>query len=91
MGYKKDSIRKGGRWFSLGAIHPLVPSNKFPFSCLIARLALFSSALTLHLWLSQSASGYFKGYPDLPSDVDSIQVAFNSMFANGLNWDLSFS
>ena len=47
VGYKKDSIRKGGRWFSVRANHPF-SFNKFPFSCLTARLALFFSALALH-------------------------------------------
>ena len=45
--YKKDSIRKGGHWFSLRANHLLFPSNKFPFSCLTTWLALFFSAIAL--------------------------------------------
>ena len=32
----------------------------------------------------------FKENSSLPSDVDSIWVAFNSMLINGLNWNLSF-
>ena len=44
MGYKKEHIRKGGHWFSLRASTLSFPSNKFPFSCLIAQLALFFSA-----------------------------------------------
>ena len=48
MGYKKDSIRKGRRWFSLRASHPLSPFNKFPSSCLTAQLVLFFSSLALH-------------------------------------------
>ena len=49
VGYKKDSVRNGGRWFSLRASHPLFPSNKFPISCLTARLSLFLSALALQM------------------------------------------
>ena len=44
VGYKKEHIRKGGHWFSLRASTLSFPSNKFPFSCLIAQLALFFSA-----------------------------------------------
>ncbi len=31
----------------------------------------------------------FKENSGLPSDVDFTWLAFNSMFINGLNWDLS--
>ena len=33
---------------------------------------------------------FFKENSGFPSDVDSTQVVFNSMFIHGLNWDLSF-
>ena len=46
VGYKKDSVRKGERWFSLRATLSF-HSNKFTFSCLTAQLAFFFSALIL--------------------------------------------
>ena len=39
-------------------------------------------AITINLIL------FFKENSDLPSEVDSVWVAFNSMLINGLNWDL---
>ena len=32
---------------------------------------------------------FFKENSGLPSDVESTQVPFNSMFVNGMNWDPS--
>ena len=47
VGYKKDSVRKGGHWFSLRPATLSFPSIKFFFSCLTAWLALFFSAFAL--------------------------------------------
>ena len=47
VGYKKDSITKGRTLVLLKGRSPSFPSNKFPFSCLTARLALFFSSLAL--------------------------------------------
>ena len=36
---------------------------------------------------SRQLDYFFKENSDLPSEVDSVWVAFNSMLINGLNWD----
>lgn len=61
-----------------------------PKTCWLAQdTGLYSETQWMYAWLLQSTPNYFSGNSGLPMDVESAWVAFNSMFVNELNWDLS--